>query len=385
MSYTRIPPNGAGDATGIALLFFSIFSLILAAIAIALRVWVRGMKGTPLALQDWLLFLGWFFSLGLTITIIIFVGFGGLGQHQKHVSTDSVILTLQLLPAAESLWTMANTATKVSILLVYKNIFALRKFRILADTVIVIVIMLAVGNIIQCLAICRPFAFQWDKTIEGGVCGNQTLGILLVAFLNLVTDLMIVIMPMPLVWKLKMPRPKRLVLMAIFGLGIIICVITILRIVFTFSLIQNPHDSTYWIAINAIFLTLEPNLGMVNACLLLLKPLLHRLRPKLGWASHTQSSQDYPLGSHTRDRPSKLLPVKYHARHTDGAHKFTRLGDNHHGLEGAALDFVPDGNVNGIENLAFAKQTKEETVGQSLPAKGITVTKTINVESYMNS
>jgi len=115
---------------------------------------------------------------------------------------------------------MANTATKISILLMYKAIFALKRFRLLADTVVVIVIMLGLGNIIQCLAICRPFAFQWDKTISGGVCGNQKLGILLVAFLNLFTDLMIVIMPMPLVWKLKMPRSKRLALMGIFGLGI---------------------------------------------------------------------------------------------------------------------------------------------------------------------
>jgi len=118
------------------------------------------------------------------------------------------------------LWAAANTATKVSILQVYKDIFAVKVFRILADTAIGIVVLLGIGNSIQCLAICRPFAFQWDKTIKGGVCGNQTLGILLVAFLNLITDLIIVFMPMPLVWKLKMARPKKLALMGMFGLGI---------------------------------------------------------------------------------------------------------------------------------------------------------------------
>ncbi|PQE06817.1 integral membrane protein [Rutstroemia sp. NJR-2017a BBW] len=84
----------------------------------------------------------------------------------------------------------------------------------------VIVILLGIGNIIQCFAICRPFAYQWDKTIEGGTCGNQTLGILLVAILNLITDLIMVIMPMPMVWNLKMPRSKKLALMGMFGLGI---------------------------------------------------------------------------------------------------------------------------------------------------------------------
>ncbi|CAG8955236.1 hypothetical protein HYFRA_00007253 [Hymenoscyphus fraxineus] len=236
MAYTIIPPDGRGDSVGITLLFFSAFSLLLAIVAIALRLWVRHIKSTPLALNDWLLFVGWVFSLGLTIIIVIFVTIGGLGQDQKNVSKESITLTLQvwlrgsnytsianeskLLPAAETLWAAANTAVKVSILLVYKDIFALRSFRRAADTAIVVVIMLGVGNTIQCLAICRPFSFQWDKTIEGGKCGNQNLGILLVAFLNLVTDLIIVIMPMPLVWNLKMPRHKRLALIGIFSLGI---------------------------------------------------------------------------------------------------------------------------------------------------------------------
>ncbi|CAG8970860.1 hypothetical protein HYALB_00000838 [Hymenoscyphus albidus] len=237
MTYTIIPPDGRGDSAGITLLFSSAFSLFLAVVAIALRLWVRHIKTTPLALNDWLLF----FSIvevkrhaqqliGLVVTI------GGLGQDQKVVSKESITLTLQvwirgsnytsianeskLLPAAETLWAAANTAVKVSILLVYKDIFALRSFRRAADTAIVVVIMLGVGNTIQCLAICRPFSFQWDKTIEGGKCGNQNLGILLVAFLNLVTDLIIVVMPMPLVWNLKMPRHKRLALIGIFSLGI---------------------------------------------------------------------------------------------------------------------------------------------------------------------
>jgi len=59
MGYSTIPPKGANDAAGIALLFFGLFSLILAAIAIALRMWVRSMKSSPLVFSDWLLLLAW--------------------------------------------------------------------------------------------------------------------------------------------------------------------------------------------------------------------------------------------------------------------------------------------------------------------------------------
>lgn len=201
----------------------------------------------------------------------------------------------------------------------YKDIFVTKRFRILADSMIVISILLAIGNTIQCLAICRPFYFQWDKSIEGGVCGNRNLGILLVAFMNLATDIIIVLMPMPLVWNLKMARSKRLALMGMFGFGIMyvtlpfagnllitnrICIITTFRIIFTFRLIRDPHNSTYWVAIAAIFFALEPNLGMVNACLLLLRPLLQRIRPKLDWNPHDSGSPDYSLkNSQSLGRP----------------------------------------------------------------------------------
>lgn len=48
----------------------------------------------------------------------------------------------KLLPVAESLWVTANTVTKVSILLVYKDMFAIKRFRLVADLVIVVVIIL---------------------------------------------------------------------------------------------------------------------------------------------------------------------------------------------------------------------------------------------------
>jgi len=148
-----------------------------------------------------------------------------------------------------------------------------------------------------------------------------------------------------------------------------ICVITIFRIVFIFSLINDPHDSTYWIAVNAIFLTLEPNLGIVNACLLLLKPILQRMRPKLGWTTQNPGSQDYPLKTRSRDRPSTLLPTKYGLKNTDGIGNFTRLGDNDERLD-VAQSFAVDGNSNsslfpkqGADGLVFGNQTKEVTVG----------------------
>ena len=76
------------------------------------------------------------------------------------------------------------------------------------------------GATIQCLAICRPIQYQWDTTIDG-VCGNKNLGILTSAIFNMITDLGLYTMPIPMLWNLQMPFTKKLALIGIFSLGLL--------------------------------------------------------------------------------------------------------------------------------------------------------------------
>jgi hypothetical protein len=172
-----------------------------------------------------------------------------------------------------------------------------------------------------------------------------------------------------------------------------ICCITVLRIVFTFVLIRNQEDSTYWIAINAIYLTLEPNLGMVNACLLLLKPLLHRLRPKLSWASHIQNTPAYPLSSRNCNSPNQFSQTRYGLRRTDSSRNFTKLEDWSESRSEAARALTKGGSTDSRRltmlspSISRSAYTENEISAESrdvklLPAGGITITRTLDVELH---
>ena len=78
--------------------------------------------------------------------------------------------------------------------------------------------MLAV--IIGCFAICQPVAANWE-VIEGSHCGNSVTLWLCTGVLNIVTDLVVLLLPMPYIWGLEMALFKRLILMATFGLGLL--------------------------------------------------------------------------------------------------------------------------------------------------------------------
>lgn len=67
---------------------------------------------------------------------------------------------------------------------------------------------------------CIPIQRQWDKKIPGG-CIDVQLRVLITAILNLVIDVVIVALPMPVVWGLQMPFSKRLAISGIFGAGLL--------------------------------------------------------------------------------------------------------------------------------------------------------------------
>jgi hypothetical protein len=66
---------------------------------------------------------------------------------------------------------------------------------------------------------CWPIQYTWDKNIIGGSCFNQQAFYRYVSLPNIVTDFVILIMPMPLVWKLQTRLTHKLALTGVFLLG----------------------------------------------------------------------------------------------------------------------------------------------------------------------
>jgi hypothetical protein len=79
-----------------------------------------------------------------------------------------------------------------------------------------------IGTIVAGLLICQPFAFNWDQTIPGGHCGNQILSFQVTGAINILTDVVVLLMPMPLLYSLQLPLTSRVVLIGVFGVGIVL-------------------------------------------------------------------------------------------------------------------------------------------------------------------
>jgi hypothetical protein len=66
---------------------------------------------------------------------------------------------------------------------------------------------------------CIPIAKKWDPTIVGGHCISDKATYLGHPIFNLVSDIVILILPQKIIWRLQIPKTKRLAVSSMFGVG----------------------------------------------------------------------------------------------------------------------------------------------------------------------
>lgn len=72
------------------------------------------------------------------------------------------------------------------------------------------------------LFICQPVSFfwhQWDPTAKDGHCGDIRLYFSILGFINLATDIILIVLPIPALSKLRLPLRQKLRVMGMFGIG----------------------------------------------------------------------------------------------------------------------------------------------------------------------
>ena len=89
----------------------------------------------------------------------------------------------------------------------------------MAYTVMGIVVAWWLSVVLEEFLLCRPFAFNWDQEIRGGVCGNTGTAYLVAGVINLCTDLLVLCLPAHMLVGLHLPLRNRLALLGIFGVG----------------------------------------------------------------------------------------------------------------------------------------------------------------------
>lgn len=149
-----------------------------------------------------------------------------------------------------------------------------------------------------------PIHAFWDLQYRTTArCVNPNLLLLVPGGINCVLDVLIVLIPLPLLWRLRTTRNQKITLTSIFIVGGFVCVCSIIRLV-VLSRLQDA-DLT-WNYINAaIWTATEPSMGVISACLPSMRPLFTRIfsgtyRGPTFKSTRGKSAQDYGSGTSGR-------------------------------------------------------------------------------------
>lgn len=108
--------------------------------------------------------------------------------------------------------------TKASIVLQYRRVFPLQSVQRACWAVLAIVMCYTIWTVLGSVFACVPVRAFWTKE-AGAQCLNQSAMWYTNAAINILTDFVIILLPMPVIKSLKLARRQKLALYIIFAIG----------------------------------------------------------------------------------------------------------------------------------------------------------------------
>lgn len=131
---------------------------------------------------------------------------------------ENVFEYKRLLYAINLIYVPTPATIKLSILLLYRRIFTGKLFTQINYSLGAILIIWCVVMEILGIINCLPINAYWDPSVNGKCLSFRDYSIGYAA-LNIFTDIAILILPMPMIWRLQLPTFQKVALTCNFLLG----------------------------------------------------------------------------------------------------------------------------------------------------------------------
>ncbi|KAJ5708018.1 hypothetical protein N7488_007819 [Penicillium malachiteum] len=141
---------------------------------------------------------------------------------------DYTILLALSITVAEALYVLTIMTVKCAILMFYRRVFPQKWFHTCIWVMVALVISYNISSFFATILQCVPVKHQWDTSVPA-TCIDYFAVVVYAGVFNVVTDFMILGMPIPLILKLQVSQNKKRGLIIVFSWGIAACVVSIAR------------------------------------------------------------------------------------------------------------------------------------------------------------
>ncbi|KAL1301413.1 hypothetical protein AAFC00_005671 [Neodothiora populina] len=241
----------------------------------------------------------------------------GLGSHMDTLTEAQTVRFLQLLPAMLAFYYACNMFVKFGLLVFYLRVTYERKYLYVIWLMIIAAFVFGVSNVFVTIFQCSPVNKLWYPD-KAGHCLDIMSFYYANAIIMIVNDTIMYVLPIMFTWQLDLRRPQRIVLNLLFGLGAVVVVTSILRLL---ALIQFDRtggtDLTYHIASILLWSAIENHTAIFIACSPSIKALvIGTLVPLVSSAHSTVSDKVKTMRSSQASRNDSVN------NHNSGRYEF---------------------------------------------------------------
>ncbi|KAK2002521.1 hypothetical protein LX36DRAFT_599342 [Colletotrichum falcatum] len=294
----------------------TIWLMVSITLTVVTRTFVRGAILRSLGWDDTLILTSWVFAMALCSAILAMTGVG-LASHFEDVSDTDFAEFLKLQVATQLSYIWAFVTVKMSFAVLYLRLLPDDVYRRINKFLVLLLLAEGIEETAVVIFRCAPIQRAWTPTVPG-TCLDLTAFYYSAFVIKLLTDLVLFIQPIPIVWTLNVRVAKRIGIIFMLSLGLLACVISIIRVTYI-----NAFDS------DVTFLVADPLLwSEVEVCALIicsgvpsLRPLISRfpgLNKALGLSTGNSSKVYYPGQRTTIGGSKPPIGMNAYARATQG-------------------------------------------------------------------
>ncbi|KAK0707806.1 hypothetical protein B0H67DRAFT_686033 [Lasiosphaeris hirsuta] len=289
-------------------------AITLATIFVILRFVSRGYILRVLGPTDWAIATSLIISLLFTVVTVFEIN-AGYGYHVWEVEPAQLEAFYKMLYFAVILYSLAIVATKVSILLLYLDVFSATAVRKATYAVLAAVAIWGTWTVFSSIFRCWPIYAFWHHEATENMCFPR-IKWTVDNGIHITLDFIIFVLPLPVIRSMTLPVRQKLWLYFVFALGFLVCLVTAIRIYYSSRIVFS--DSTWQATIAVILSFIELSLSIAIPCIITLKPLVDRVFPRLlarkGPRSHRFNFDGSPRDDESIYPPTISSPTQRLAR-----------------------------------------------------------------------